>query len=115
MVGKVRYLDQSQQITFSEGNFLSNEIFLNGGTLEVLRVGRGWKDGDDMEVFHSIDGSSYKKLCDSIGNQVFIENVSADCDIVLTDMTSEGLLYLKFGRSGNNTSSVVIETIIKHK
>jgi hypothetical protein len=84
-------------------------------SLEVLRVGRGWKDSDNLEVFHSIDGSSYKKLCDSIGDIVEIENVSADCDVVLTDLTSEGLLYLKFGRSSNNTASVVIETIIKHK
>jgi hypothetical protein len=43
MSNRRRYLDTSQSITFSEGNLVSSEIFLNGGTLEVLRVGRGWK------------------------------------------------------------------------
>jgi hypothetical protein len=115
MSNRRRYIDKSQTISFSENNFLSSEIFLNGGTLETLRIGRGWKHGDDLEVFHSFDGGSYKALCDSTGERVKIENVSADCDIVLTDLTSEGLLYLKFGRSSANASTVVIETIIKHK
>lgn len=110
-----RYLDTSQIITFSANSPLSDAIFLNGGTLEALRIGRGWQSDDNLVLYHSIDGSTYKYLYDSEGKRVTIDNIQADGDIVLTDLTSEGLLYLKFERSSTNKNLVLIETIIKHK
>ena len=56
-----------------------------------------------------------KELFDSEGIRVSVDNVRPNADIVLSDIVSEGLRFIKFERASNNSNVVVIETIIKHK